>query len=311
MRSIFTLIFFIVIHNFLATLSFAGDHYHITINSGKRFNNYNIISEELCSYLNSNGHNCKIVLSSGSYDNLELIVNNRIDFSFLQLDHLINFRKNTNNKNVILPILKIYDESLSIITVADSDINSFYDLHGKKISTNGPNGGSRLMLNKLSQIIGDEFKIKFEDNIVENDLIESLCNGEIDAISIATTHPSIFINEINRECAIKFIEISSSIINQYSDLKDDGYYKYVIADNVYKGISYPTTTIATNNILAVGENESEMAVYVFLKAIYDVLHDPNNKFLFQRMNSDFSPPKIDFNLHPGAEKFFLSIGKGE
>ncbi|AZL15374.1 TAXI family TRAP transporter solute-binding subunit [Rickettsiales endosymbiont of Stachyamoeba lipophora] len=293
---------------FLTYSSFlnADSDINFNIGAGRKIGNYHLIAEEICAYFNSNKQQrCNVVISKGSHHNLDMLSNNKIDFAFLQYDHLIDYNKYAKANQKITPIVRLYNETLTIITTADSSINNFYDLKGKTVSTNGPNGGSRTVINYLARNLGHDFKINFADHIVDNHLINKLCNKKIDALSLMVSHPNILVNEINNECPIKFVEIPNNLINNLSDLQELGYFKFVIPDSVYKGIIYPTLTIGTHNMIVANSKESDPLVYNLLQVTYDILYSNTNKSLIHKVEGTFRKPPEE--MHPSAERFFLKI----
>jgi hypothetical protein len=302
--------FLLIIFNiYICFNSLADDNLNFSIGAGRKISNYHLIAEEMCELFNHNNHVCNAVISKGSLNNLEMLINDRIEFGFIQNDHIIDYNNNYAAKGQeILPILNLYKEALTIITSHESEINSFYDLNGATITTMGSSGGARLVLEYLIKYMPNNFKVNFDDNISESEVVNSVCEQKVGAFALMVSHPNIMISEINRECAVKFIEIPYSLINRLKDVKNNGYFKHVIPGNTYDGIYFQALTIGTYNSIAANITEEPKLINKLLSKLEASFKADNSKMILKKLTDDFIEPEENI-IHPIAKKYFADRRK--
>jgi TRAP transporter TAXI family solute receptor len=206
---------------------------------------------KLCRYISISNNNikCQVVPTHGSLESLELLKLGKIDFAFVLSNFAMNSYKGTGYFAGTKPfkdmyqLLRLHDESFTVIVKDDDRILSFVDLDGRKISNGPPSSDSSVIYNALEPYY--DFKnIPIDIEIAYEYYAKLFCNGKIDAIMIMTGHPSALVNLIAHSCEIDFAVIDSEKIDLLIK-NNPGFHKVILEAGKYPGITEAQETIAT------------------------------------------------------------------
>ena len=251
-------------------ISSSQAHDKIKVGAGSLLEGYYSIGLKFCRYLSRANKNipCEVVPTTGSIENLKLLHRGEIDFAFslsnIALDsyyakgHFIRKKPFTD----MYQILKLHDETFTVLVKDDDKILVFSDLDGKKISNGPPRSDSTALYKELESYY--DFKNPPTDiELTHEDYAREFCAGNIDAIIMMTGHPSSLVNFITHSCESDFLTIDNDKLDLL--IKDNPHYKKVtLPAGKYPGITQDQTTLATSAILVSAKHVDPDIVQNFL-----------------------------------------------
>jgi len=260
------------------------------------------------------GIEATVQTSAAGMENLRLLSLKEIDMGLVQNSDAYNafnglmFFKDKPIKN-IRGIAVLYPQPIQIVVRADSKINSFYDLKGKRVGVGAPGSGEETTFRRLLSV----YKMTYDD--IDEKLISlaeqaaQFKDRHIDAMWYVSGVPTSGILDVASVHAIKLVPISGK---ERDDLiKMDPYFiKSTVPKGSYPGMTQDIETVASPAYLICLESLKTDDVYRITKAIFDNLKDiaASHK---QGENVKLETALIGSTipLHPGAEKFYKEKGR--
>ncbi|MER2261314.1 MAG: TAXI family TRAP transporter solute-binding subunit [Psychrobacillus sp.] len=212
-----------------------------------------------------------------------------------------------NKLDTVVAIGALYPETVQLVTLADSGINSFEDLKGKKVSVGAPGSGTYANAEQLLEIHG----LSIEDDIEAQNLdfgesTDGLSTGQIQAAFITAGYPTSAVEALN---ATKKVNIISVTEDKAKELIEK--YPYYAVDAVPKGtygLSEEVPVVSVLAMLAVKKDLPEDLVYEITKGIYgntDKISHAKGEFI----KAETALDGIGIEVHPGAQKYFDEVNK--
>lgn len=222
--------------------------------------------------------------TSGSVENIDLIITNQINAAFTQTDVLYYKAKQENLDN-IKTLFTLHNEEVHVITLTNSknkeggflgiggksiSLNTFKDLSGKTIASFG---GSFITANVINYQSGLKFNIR---EVVDFKEAKSLLDkGEVDAILLVGGSPMVDISSLNKE--YKLLPFSDDIINKLKTVYSSGKINY---PNLNSSIN--TLTIQT----------------IFVSRVYKLVKNNDNlKILKKCLNDNLDSLQETTGMH--------------
>ena len=169
---------FAIIVIFYADLGFA-----LTIATGPSDGTYIQIARDIQRVSQKDGIKIEILATQGSFENMVLLGDRKVDLAIAQIDALGFFAKvmkpqGVNVFETLRVILNLYPEEIHVLT-NNSAINSFLQLQGKRVSFGPKNGGSALTGEVLLETYGMKVEKSYPD---PKDALEALRKKLLDAM---------------------------------------------------------------------------------------------------------------------------------
>ena len=138
---------------FYADVGFA-----LTIATGPSDGTYIQIARDIQGVSQKDGIKVETLTTQGSFENMVLLGDRKVDLAISQIDALGFFAKvmkpqGVNVFETLRVILNLYPEEIHVLT-NNSAINSFLQLQGKRVSFGAKNGGSALTGEVLLETYG-------------------------------------------------------------------------------------------------------------------------------------------------------------
>lgn len=203
-------------------------------------------------------------------------------------------------------IFAFYPLTLQMLAHADSNIHTFADLAGKRISV-GQRGFSTLVLvEELIEAAGLKGKVNIS-LLNFGDANQQFQDRQLDAIGSLTGYPNPAYTELNSVRPVRLVTLGDDLMNKYI-AANPGFSRTVLPGGGYKGWNQDTPALASWTVIITRADRSDEEVYSFLKAIFERRED------FWKLNAlytDFKPENmlqgINIPLHPGAERYLREI----
>ncbi|WP_208585735.1 TAXI family TRAP transporter solute-binding subunit [Gracilibacillus suaedae] len=201
-------------------------------------------------------------------------------------------------------IFTIYPETIQIVTLADSGIETVEDLEGKRVAVGDVGSGTEA---NASQILAAH-DLTFEDLSAEwmgfGDASTNLQDGNIDAAFVTAGTPTGSIQELAASADIRIVSINEEKIEQITE-EYPYYTKVELDENTYENFDATATTIAPQAMLIASDELPDDQVYEMVKAIFeniDAMENAHERGKDLTIDSALDGMSID--LHPGAQRYF-------
>ncbi len=298
----------------------AQEQQFISIGTGGVTGVYYPTGGAICRLVNRNrkehGIRCSVESTGGSVYNLNTIRAGELEFGVAQSDwqyHAYNGSSRFEEQGAfedLRAVFSVHPEPFTVVARADSGIESFEDLKGKRVNVGNPGSGQRGTMEVVMDAYGwtmDDFALASELKAAEQS--QALCDNKIDAMVYTVGHPSGSIQEATTACDSVLVEVSGPVIDEL--VEENPYYRTAtIPGGMYRGNDEDTQTFGVGATFVTRADVSEEAVYQVVKAVFDNFED------FKALHPAFAVLKKDemvadglsAPLHPGAEKYYKEAG---
>ncbi len=202
--------------------------------------------------------------SKGSIENIDIINSDSVNLAFLQYDVLYNYGLNNKKaKDYLKVLVPLYNEEIQVISLKRLNINSLFDLEGKRVGMSGINSGSNFTANFIKKTN----KLNWKNyNIPYNESVEALINNEIDAFFYVGGVPSNFLVGLpeNISSQLKLVPINN--------VKNDKcYIKTEIYAKTYRWQNDNVSTYSVKSLITVNTNNVDANTEKILDELYNDL----------------------------------------
>jgi hypothetical protein len=245
------------------------------------------------------------VVTGGAVENPRLTDSGDVDFAITNANIAYFAFMGTapyTKKLNIASVASLYPSVLHMAVPANSSINDFGDLKGKRVAVGPAGGGTLDILKVLLEEYGMTIKDITPSYLAYGDGFSEMSDGNVDAAFALSGYPASAVMQTVATKAIKFIAIQpaklESIIKKYPYYTD-----ITITKDVYK-TQKDAVMIGVQNVLIVRKDLPVDTVYAITKALFDNLPEfaaanANAKQIDIKKASQVPTP-----LHAGAEKYF-------
>jgi TRAP transporter TAXI family solute receptor len=294
----------------LASLGF-GQQKFLTIATGGTAGTYFPLGGALAEIWNKNVKNVNANAAStgASAANLAMLKNGEVDVIFVQNDaayYALNDLEIYKGKSV--PELKglacLYNETVQLVALADSNIKTVKDLKGKRVSVGAAGSGVELNARQVLEAAGMSYADIKVQYLSFAESASNLKDGNIDAAFNTAGAPTAAIQDLAVSKKIVVVPIDGAVAKAL--MKKYSFYTVEkLAANTYQGQTKDVETVSVKSMLAVSAQLDAQLVYDLLKAMYanvDRLAASHKKGADVKLATGTAGMSIP--LHPGAEKFF-------
>ncbi|WP_010647518.1 TAXI family TRAP transporter solute-binding subunit [Oceanobacillus massiliensis] len=280
----------------------------VTIATGGASGPYNIIGTTLAEeYSSKFGVNSRTQTTGASVENVNLMEQDKIEMAFTMSDVVsqaiageVSFEEPAEKVN---QIAALYPNFVQIVTTADSGIETFQDLKGKRIAVGDQNSGvevnARTLLNGHG-ITYDDIEV---DYLGYAEAADGLRAGQIDAAFLTSGLPNASLLELSESLDIRLVTVDPADVEEIA--QDESYFVSMeIPEGTY-GNEEPIPTAAIMNALIVHADMSEDDVYELTKTFFENLDSlVNSHQAAADISLEAAQQGLVAPLHPGAERYY-------
>ncbi len=292
-------------------LSACGEKKLISIVTGGTGGTYYPLGGAMATIISDNTEIDATAQSSGaSAENMQAIADDKADIAFSQTDIASYATEGKlmfegNKIDNVQAIGTLYPETIQIVTLADSGINSIEDLKGKNVSVGAPGSGTLANAEQILEAHGMTFDDINAQNLAFDESTEGIQDGNIDAAFITSGTPTGSVEALGAVKGIKLVPVEQDKIDALI-AKYPYYAKDVVPAGTY-GLEEEVTTVAVLAMLVASTELDENTVYEITKAIFentDKISHAKGKLI----SAETALDGVGIDLHPGAEKYFKEKG---
>jgi TRAP transporter TAXI family solute receptor len=265
------------------------------------------LSNEFKSVVEANTDFTLNVQSTGaSVENVGNLASGDADFALIQND-IAYFAKNGtgieafqgNAVDNLMGVATLYPETITVVTLQDTGIESLSDLSGATINTGDLGSGTQVNALQILDAVGiTDFN---EQNASFSQAADQLRNGDIDAAFVVGGWPVGAIEDLATTNDLRIVPIAGenreAVKDAASWFADD-----TIPGGTYSGISNAVETVAVQAMIATRSGVDESTVETVTAAIFDNVDELTIKTDF--ISRDSAQDGMSIELHPGAAAYF-------
>jgi len=258
------------------------------------------------------GIRCAVESTGGSFSNIERVRNRDLDMGIAEAGFLYRAAnaEPANQRRKLRSLFSLYTEYFTILARTDSEIRSFKDIEGKRVSIGKPGSAQRLMFDMLLAV-----NDKRAEGLVTPVELEAagqakaLCSGQIDVMLYTVGHPSGAAREATRDCSSHLISLQGAAADK---LVQDNPWLYwaEIPGGTYPGNPQTTRTLGLRATVFASEQLSDDQAYALVKAVFLQIDQLTQMHpAFSALNpKEMAQGPFPAPLHPGAKRYFLEAG---
>jgi len=209
----------------------------------------------------------------------------------------------------IRAVAVLYPETIQIVVLKDSGINTIYDLAGKKVAVGAEGSGTYWNARQILEAAGiwDQIQPEYKKF---SEIVEDLKLGNIDAAFLTAGTPTSAVEQLAAVADIKLVPVPDEI---YQKLKQNYpfYAKVVVTKDTYEDLDSDVQTVAVMSMLLVRDDVPKDVVYLMTKILFehaDELKSQVQKKSVQYISLDHALEGLSIPLHPGAYEYYKEKG---
>jgi uncharacterized protein len=298
----------------------AQEERFVTIGTGGQTGVYYVVGQSICGLVNrgqaEHGVRCTAPSTGGSIANLNAMREGGLEMGVVQSDWQYHAYHGTSQFEEQGPyedlraVFSVHPEPFNVIARADSGIESFTDLKGKRVNVGNPGSGQRATMDVVMEAMGwsiGDFALASELQSAEQ--AGALGDNNVDAIIFTVGHPNGSIQEATTTTDAKLISVDTDEIKALVD--DRPYYAMAtVPGGMYRGTDEDVTTFGVLATFVAPASVDDDVIYAVVSAVFDNfdrfkgLHPAFANLTEEEMVSD----GISAPLHEGAARYYRERG---
>jgi TRAP transporter TAXI family solute receptor len=237
-------------------------------------------------------------------DEFQMVISQN-DVTFYAYTGTELFEKNRAMYN-LRGIACLYNETVQIVTLANSGIKTLQDLKGKKVVVGAIGSGTEVNARQILAIAGLTYNDINEQFQNFADGANSLRDGNVDAVFNTAGEPTAAVRDIAAQKDIYLVpvpgDLAAKLIAKYPY-----YFTYKIPKDTYPKQTADVETVVVKAMLVVKDSMSADLAYKITKALFSPaglerlgLAHAKGKLISKATALD----GMSILLHPGAERYF-------
>lgn len=248
------------------------------------------------------------VSSGASVSNAEQLNNGEAQLALVQNDIAFYGAEGSNMFSEVLDnysgVFTIYPETVQLVTLADSGIESVADLEGKRVAIGDMGSGTEANANQIIEAHGmtvDDIDAQYLDFA---DASTNLQDGNVDAAFVTAGTPTGAIQELSASADVRIVSFDENAMD--SLMEEYTYYtKQDIPADAYDNFDSTASTVAVQAMLIASNDIPEDQMYEMTKAIFDNLDQMANAHVRgEELSLDTAEEGMSIDLHPGVQRYY-------
>ncbi|AKG73067.1 TAXI family TRAP transporter solute-binding subunit [Salinicoccus halodurans] len=283
---------------------------NITLLTGGEAGVYFPLGVALADIIDSNvdGVTATGVSSGASVSNAEQLNNGEAQLALVQNDIAYYGAEGVNMFEEPLDnysgVFTIYNETIQLVTLADSGIESVADLEGKRVAIGDIGSGTEANATQILEAHGLSVDDVNAQALDFADASTNLQDGNVDAAFVTAGTPTGAIQELSASADVKIISFDQEAIDSLMEE-----YTYYVQEDIpadaYDNFDSTATTVAVQAMLIASNDIPEDQMYEITSVIFDNLDDVANAHVRgEELSVDTAQDGMSIDLHPGVQKYY-------
>lgn len=254
-----------------------------------------------------------VISTAGGVENIQLATMGDIDIGMANADALYDSYTGTGTFEAVgaMPVralMALYPSVSHMMVRADSGIQSWEDLRGKKVCL-GTAGSSHTVASKaLLELYGIDWEKDIEAYyLTTGEMCTMLSDGDIDAAFLVGGAP---VSGITNACAtadLDLLDIDEAVIDAM--IEQLPYFtKSTIPAGTYPGIDREVNAVALETCFFVSESMPDDVAYAFVKTAMEHIDDFVEANASCKYITAESAAQLPIEIHPGAAAYYREQG---
>jgi len=255
-------------------------------------------------------------VTAGGRDNITFTQSGEIDFGYGFSGFLYEAYRGIgdyegNPHGMLRAFMPWWDYPVQIVVLADSDIRSISDLRGRRVGVNVMGSGAYKTSMQVFSTLGMEKDVDYQPfYLAFQESIDALAMRRIDAQVFTVGAPMPALLEMGMTHDFRVLPFTYEEMRKISD-RFPYYSPGIMPAGTYPNIQEDVPTLMAFTIVWINADVPEQTAYDILKAIWDNRADLE---MAHPVTRDIGPELVQrgllgvASLHPGAERFYRSIG---
>lgn len=259
---------------------------------------------------------CLVESTNGSTANIKGLLAGELDFGIVQSDwqyHAVQgtaaFRDGGAVKS-LRSVMALHAEPLTLVVRADSGIENFEQLKGKRIGAGPADSGQRILFDILAAASGWRAQELGTLNAAAPDeAAQAFCAGELDAMLVMGNHPNALTQRLLGACKGKLAPIAGAAVTK--TIADRRYYALAtIAAGLYGPTQAEIGTLGVRATLVTTDKAPADLVYALVKSVAENFSDftAQHPGLAAMKREEIAQYGLTAPLHEGALRYFREAG---
>lgn len=201
-------------------------------------------------------------------------------------------------------VFTIYPETIQLVTLADSGIDSVADLKGKRVAIGDMGSGTEANATQIIEAHGMTIDDVDAQALDFSDASTNLQDGNVDAAFVTAGTPTGAIQELSASSDVKIVSFDEDAMNNL--MEEYSYYTQVdIPEDAYDNFDSTASTVAVQAMLIASNDISEDQMYEMTKAIFENLDSMANAHVRgEELSLDTAEEGMSIDLHPGVQRYY-------
>lgn len=299
-------------------------NFRITIGTARPVGNYFAAGNAICRLLHRASVSapaseaasaCTAPATEGSVANIEGLKSGTYEVAIVQSDwhhHAFKGIKRFEGRAMsgLRSLLSLHREPFQLLSSRNANIRSWPELQRRVVNYGGPAAPHRAIFDELLKAHGKDagFFGRAAD-VSTNDHFHELCEGNIDALGVASGVPNSAITGATRRCGAVIADLDTPEINRL--VAATSYLTPVtIPRSAYPGMTRDVRSFAMLATLVTTADLPEATAYALVRVVFEGLAELKQ---MNRAFADLVPERMITDgltapLHPGAERYYRERG---
>ncbi|WP_411843354.1 TAXI family TRAP transporter solute-binding subunit [Salinicoccus sp. HZC-1] len=283
---------------------------NITVLTGGEAGVYFPLGVAMADIIDSNLENVSAtgVSSGASVSNAEQLNNGEAQLALVQNDIAFYGAEGSNMFEETLDnysgVFTIYPETIQLVTLADSGIESVSDLEGKRVAIGDVGSGTEANATQVIEAHGLTLEDFDAQHLDFADASTNLQDGNVDAAFVTAGTPTGAIQELSASADVKIVSFEEDAMN--SLMEEYTYYtQQDIPADAYENFDSTASTVAVQAMLIASNDIPEDQMYEITKVIFENLDDMANAHVRgEELTLDTAEDGMSIDLHPGVQRYY-------
>lgn len=198
----------------------------------------------------------------------------------------------------------IYPETIQLVTVEGTGIESVSDLEGMRVALGDVGSGTEANATQILEAHGLSVEDINAQSLDFADASTNLQDGNIDAAFVTAGTPTGAIQELSASADVRLVNMETDAID--SLMEEYNYYvQEDIPSDAYENFDSETTTVAVQAMMIGSNDIPEDQMHEITRVIFENLDEVANAHVRgEELSMDTAEDGMSIDLHPGVQSYY-------